>query len=132
MPTEPRRDLDVGHFEAILKERRRVMWADIRRELEKHEDQQFADLIQQSADPDDRSVADLLVDLNLSEINRDVDELRAIEYALARIRAGSYGICQSCGVPIPEARLAAIPETPLCVACQARSEEERSVRTPSL
>src|SRR5690625_2756070 len=93
---ETRRDIDFSRFEALLNARRRVMLADIRRELEKHEDQQFSDLVQQSADPDDRSVADLLVDLNLAEITRDVDELRAIESALARIRGGSYGICQSC------------------------------------
>lgn len=127
-----REDIDIREFEARLKERRREMWEDIRRELGKHEDQQFTDLIQQGADPDDRSVADLLVDLNLSEINRDVDELRAIEYALARIRAGSYGICQSCGRPIAEERLRAIPETPLCIDCQARAEEQRDTRTPSL
>jgi len=129
---EPRNDIDLSRFEAILKQRRKAMIEDISRELEKYEDQRFADLIQQAADPDDRSVADLLVDLNLSELDRDVDELRAIEYALARVRAGSYGICRSCGEPIPEERLEAIPETPLCVACQARAEEARDARTPSL
>jgi|SRR5690606_3216425 len=127
-----RRDIDISEFETRLRQRRAELWEDIRRELEKHEDQQFTDLIQQGADPDDRSVADLLVDLNLSEISRDVDELRAIEYALARIRAGSYGICQSCGRPISVERLRAIPETPLCIDCQTRAEERRDTRTPSL
>src|SRR5690606_627583 len=111
---------------------RRDMWNDIRRELEKHEDQQFTDLLQQGADFDDRSVADHLVHLNLAEINRDVEELRAIEYALARIRAGSYGICQSCGTPIAAERPEAIPETPLCIDCQERAEQQRGTRTPSL
>ncbi|MFO7285868.1 MAG: TraR/DksA C4-type zinc finger protein [Gammaproteobacteria bacterium] len=129
---EPRNDIDLSRFEGILKRRRKAIVDDISRELEKHEDQRFADLIQQAADPDDRSVADLLVDLNLSELNRDVEELRAIEYALARVRAGSYGICRACGEPIPEERLEAIPETPLCVECQSRAEEARDARTPSL
>lgn len=127
-----RRDIDIEALESQLKQRRREMWEDIRRELEKHEDQQFTDLIQQGADFDDRSVGDLLVDLNLAEISRDVDELRAIEYALGRIKAGSYGLCQSCGQPIPEERLRAIPETPFCIECQARLEEQRDIRTPSL
>lgn len=131
MPEE-RDDLDVTEFEGLLRQRRTVMLEDIRRELEKHEDQQFTDLIQQGADPDDRSIADLLVDLNLAEVSRDLDELRAIEYALARIRAGSYGICRACGEPIPEERLEAIPETPLCIDCQSRAEEARDARTPSL
>lgn len=129
---EERNDLNVAEFERLLKERRGAMWEDIRRELAKHEDEQFTDLIQQGADPDDRSVADLLVDLNLSEINRDVDELRAIEYALARVRAGSYGICRSCGRQIAEERLKAIPETPLCIDCQTQLEERRDTQTPSL
>jgi len=127
-----RQDIDITEFETRLRQRRGELWEDIRRELEKHEDQQFTDLIQQGADPDDRSVADLLVDLNLSEISRDVDELRAIEYALARIRAGSYGICQACGQPISTERLRAIPETPLCIDCQTLAEERRDTRTPSL
>jgi DnaK suppressor protein len=127
-----RQDIDVQHFQQRLQERRRVMWDDIRRELEKHEDQQFSDLIQQGGDADDRSVADLLVHLNLAEINRDVDELRAIEYALARIKAGSYGICQACGRPISTERLEAIPETPLCIDCQESAEKQRDTRTPSL
>jgi len=125
-------DIDIEELKARLEQRRREMWEDIRRELEKHEDQQFTDLIQQGADFDDRSVGDLLVHLNLAEINRDVDELRAIEYALARIRAGSYGICQSCGQQIPAERLRAIPETPFCIECQTRLEEQRDMRTPSL
>lgn len=129
---EPRHDIDSARFESILKRRRQAMIEDIGRELDKHDDQQFTDLIQQGADPDDRSVADLLVDLNLSEVSRDVDELRAIEHALARIRAGSYGICRSCGRPIAVERLEAIPETALCIDCQARAEEQRDTRTPSL
>jgi len=127
-----RQDIDIDEFKTRLERRRDELWEDIRRELGKHEDQRFSDLIQQVADADERSIADLLIDLNLSEIDRDVDELRAIEYALARIRAGSYGICRSCGQPISEERLRAIPETPLCIDCQTRAEEERDTRTPSL
>lgn len=127
-----RRNLDFDEFENLLRRRQRALWEDIRRELEKHDDQRFPELIQQRADPDDRAVADLLVDLNLSEISRDVDELRAIQYALGRIESGSYGTCQSCGRQINPERLRAIPETPLCIDCQSRAEEQRDRRTPSL
>lgn len=37
--------------------------------------------------------------------------------ALARIRAGTYGVCLGCGEPIPYSRLAAIPETQSCIDC---------------
>ena len=127
-----RNDIDFDEFEAQLRKRQKALWEDIRRELEKHEGQQFRDLIQQGADPDDRAVADLLVDLNLSEISRDADELRAIQFALGRIEAGSYGICRSCGRPINPDRLRAVPEAPLCIDCQTRAEERRNEDTPSL
>lgn len=123
--------LDTAEFEALLKERRAALRQDIERELRKHEGQQFEDIIQQWADPDDRAVADLLVDLNLSEISRDSDELRAVQYALGRIESGSYGICQSCGRQIDPERLRAIPQTPLCIDCQSRSERH-TASTPSL
>jgi len=42
--------------------------------------------------------------------------------ALARINAGSYGVCDDCGEAIAPARLAAMPEVTVCVACQARRE----------
>ena len=42
--------------------------------------------------------------------------------ALERLAAGTYGICEECGQPIGEARLAARPEAARCLACQTASE----------
>jgi RNA polymerase-binding transcription factor len=36
-------------------------------------------------------------------------ELREVEEALARLDAGTYGICEVCGKPIPDERLEAVP-----------------------
>ena len=44
------------------------------------------------------------------------------ERALARIDAGTYGVCESCGKPIGKARLLAFPRATLCVACKQRQE----------
>jgi DnaK suppressor protein len=44
------------------------------------------------------------------------------ERALARIDAGTYGVCESCGKPIGKARLLAFPRAILCVACKQREE----------
>lgn len=44
----------------------------------------------------------------------------AVTDALARIEAGTYGICINCERPIPYGRLIAMPETALCVSCGAR------------
>lgn len=44
--------------------------------------------------------------------------LREIDDALARIANGTYGICESCGEPIPLARLEVIPYARRCMKCQ--------------
>jgi DnaK suppressor protein len=43
--------------------------------------------------------------------------LARTERALAKLDAGSYGVCDACGREIPPARLAAMPDSVLCVAC---------------
>lgn len=44
------------------------------------------------------------------------------ERAIARIEAGTYGTCESCGEPIGKARLQAFPRATLCVTCKQREE----------
>jgi DnaK suppressor protein len=43
--------------------------------------------------------------------------IRQIDNALLSIREGTYGICKSCGKPIAEKRLEAIPYVALCIEC---------------
>jgi DnaK suppressor protein len=50
-------------------------------------------------------------------------EMADIQAALARIEAGTYGICDTCGVAISPARLAAFPMARRCVRCQGRLEK---------
>ncbi|HCJ48074.1 MAG TPA: molecular chaperone DnaK [Microbacterium sp.] len=45
---------------------------------------------------------------------RELDDVRA---ALALVAAGTYGVCERCGRPIPPARLEARPQATRCVAC---------------
>ncbi|MCW2600609.1 MAG: conjugal transfer protein TraR [Frankiales bacterium] len=45
------------------------------------------------------------------------------EAALARLAAGTYGICVDCGQPIAEERLLFRPEAARCLADQERFEE---------
>lgn len=49
--------------------------------------------------------------------NAGLAEITQIRAALKRIEAGSYGDCVRCGEPIAEARLDALPWTPLCRRC---------------
>ncbi len=51
--------------------------------------------------------------------------LADIEAALARVEAGTYGRCTSCGEQIPSARLEAMPAATVCVACKGGTLSRR-------
>ena len=53
--------------------------------------------------------------------------LARTERALAKLDEGTYGTCDECGEAIPPARLKAMPDSALCVACAAA---ERRVQVP--
>jgi DnaK suppressor protein len=55
-------------------------------------------------------------DLALREKNEQ--HLAAVEAALARLEAGSYGTCVRCGRAIAPERLEAIPWAAHCIDCQ--------------
>jgi RNA polymerase-binding protein DksA len=50
------------------------------------------------------------------------DMLVQSERALARIAAGTYGVCESCGEPIGKARLQVFPRATLCMSCKQKQE----------
>lgn len=50
------------------------------------------------------------------------EQLAQVERALEKLSKGTYGLCDSCGKPIPLARLEAIPQANLCLECRARQK----------
>jgi RNA polymerase-binding transcription factor len=58
-------------------------------------------------------------DLALRDHNQQ--HLAAVDAALARLDAGTYGRCMSCGSPIAAERLEALPWAALCIDCQRTS-----------
>jgi DnaK suppressor protein len=89
-------------------------------------------------DPDDEgavAVQSVVKELALSNMEREIRTLAEVELSLRRLTTGEYGICGSCGQPIPEGRLRALPWTRLCVECAgggiqrgAQKEDESSDR----
>jgi RNA polymerase-binding protein DksA len=67
-------------------------------------------------------VADLLADLDAAIIDRQIEELRDIEAAQARMQAGRYGVCVDCGQGVGFERLSAYPTAKRCIECQTRRE----------
>jgi len=61
----------------------------------------------------------------LSFIQSDSKTLKLIEEALARIKAGAYGICEDCGCAIPKVRLNFLPYTASCVRCVELEQQDR-------
>ena len=81
------------------------------------EDMESKDVIDVAADAMDRK---LLETMGTQDLNR----LKLMDNALARIEQGRYGLCMRCGKLIPQARLEAIPYAVLCIDC--KSAEEKS------
>ena len=130
--------LDSSTLEA-QKRRLRARAAELRHEildtLERSDEEQYSKVAGQVPDREDASFADLIVDVNFAEVDRDVGELRAIDDALLRINDGRYGVCEECGGPISAARLNAEPTAIRCIRCQEAFGHTRSQaprRTPSL
>lgn len=117
-----------------LERRLRARWDElreaIRETLSRADNQTYADIAGRVSDLEDQSLADLLFDVNLAEVTRDVQEVRAIERAPRRIALGTYGVCVSCGQPIERERLEAYPTANRCAACQ-RAYEHDHATTPT-
>lgn len=58
----------------------------------------------------------------MSLANNRRDLLAQAERALGRLDDGTYGVCESCGLPIGKARLQAFPSATLDVTCKQRQE----------
>lgn len=102
--------MDTAHYQTILTARR----AELQRRLERIE----TDLDQpRNPDDDDRAV-----ERNNDEVLEGLGgagqkELEAIDAALERITAGTFGTCAKCGDPISQERLKAVPHAALCADC---------------
>ncbi len=73
-------------------------------------------------DPADAGSKAFERDLELALTQNARHLLEQGERALARIDAGTYGVCESCGRAIGKARLLAFPRANLCVECKQREE----------
>ena len=61
-------------------------------------------------------------ELALAMTEMEIAELDALQEALDRMAAGTYGACTDCGKHIALARLQATPEAARCIGCQTAHE----------
>lgn len=67
-------------------------------------------------------------DHELSLMLNEREMLAQVDRALARIEAGTYGICESCQEPIGKMRVMAFPRATLCLSCKQKAEKDVSRR----
>lgn len=110
-------------MERLIKERRAAIAA-VLQDVEKAREEQYAELGGTPAsDTGDQASTDLLSDLDNAELSRDLDELRALDAALARLTGRKYGICVDCGGEIAFERLTVHPAALRCFDCQRVHEK---------
>ncbi len=63
-------------------------------------------------------------EMELRLLTEEGDVLHLIEDAIKRLANGEYGICQECGKPISEGRLAVRPYAVFCVKCKEMHEKQ--------
>jgi RNA polymerase-binding transcription factor DksA len=73
-------------------------------------DPNFADSSQVTAERGETEVLATTLTTNLADV----------EHALAKIEAGTYGVCEGCNREIAPARLEAMPATRYCIECAAK------------
>lgn len=113
----------LAQLKQVLQQRYLELQEDVRGELERSGDQRYIDLAGKVGDVGDDSVADMLVDIDTAIVDRQVQEMRAIETSLKRLAALNFGDCGDCGGEIGFARLLAYPTAQRCMPCQSRHEK---------
>ncbi len=126
LPVRPGEEPWTGSELAEVRETLETDAAGLRRDIEQAESQ-IADRLEDGI----RDAGDDEADAGAKTFEREHEFamtsnarhlLEQTERAVARIDAGTYGACESCGQPIGKARLMAFPRAVLCVTCKQREE----------
>jgi RNA polymerase-binding transcription factor len=105
---------ELNKFRSILTSRRN--------ELAKENRGRGALIVETCPDELDRIQLGQERDLAIDTLDRNAKLQRAVRAALARIDRGTFGICSECEETISMKRLAAVPWTASCIACQEAAD----------
>jgi DnaK suppressor protein len=105
------------HFRAILEQLKRDMMGDIDRTVHTMQDEATV-----FADPNDRASQESDIALELRNRDRERKLIKKVDESIARIDAGDYGFCDSCGVEIGLKRMEARPTATMCIDCKTLEE----------
>lgn len=116
-------DKQLHDLQNKLKDRFYELREEVRLEMLNSGEQPYIELAGKVHDLEEESVANMLVDLQLANIDRHIEEIRDIDTALIRIADRNYGTCSDCEAAIDEQRLLAYPTAKRCLECQSRYEK---------
>ena len=105
------------HFKRVLEALKLELSQDIDRTV--HAMQDDATVF---ADPNDRASQESDIALELRNRDRERKLIKKIDETIAKIDAGEYGYCDSCGIEIGLKRLEARPTATLCIDCKTLDE----------
>src|ERR1700694_4124607 len=88
-----------------LRKRRQVLRAEVQTQLANSDDPRIVGLKNELAATEDWVLADILGDLDIAMVTRDIQELQDVAAARARRDDGRSGTCYDCGEPIGWPRL---------------------------
>ena len=116
----PLKKADLKRFKQMLEEKRDQILQNAKSTLAEDMTLDANDL------PDEMDLAssEYLQSFTFRLRGREKSFLDKIEKALAKIEDGSFGSCEECGEEITIKRLAARPETTLCIRC--KEDQERA------
>jgi DnaK suppressor protein len=113
----------LEHFRKILSQVKGELSQDIDRTVHTMQDEATV-----FADPNDRASQESDIALELRNRDRERKLIKKIDETIAKIDAGEYGYCESCGIEIGLKRLEARPTATLCIDCKTLDEmRERQV-----
>jgi len=111
---------ELKQMESLLLVKKNILLREVEERVKKYRDansEKMTDIAEIASSASDGDVERIIAE-------EDARELKQIEDALARIKAGHYGVCEQCSRPIKKARLKAIPFATLCVSCKEEEEKE--------
>jgi DnaK suppressor protein len=115
----PLKKKDLKRFKEILLAKKTALLRNAQRTLSEDMALDTDDL----PDEMDMASSEYLQSFTFRLRGREKTFLKKIDYALAKIEKGTFGICEACEEEISLKRLEARPETTLCIRCKEDQEK---------
>lgn len=112
----------MNEFRRQLQERQDVLRDVVDDEVLHSERESYEDILGRVRDSGDNAFVDVVADLHIAALDRELEEFSDIQAALQRISQGIFGDCIDCGAEIQISRLQAYPTAKRCLRCQRHYE----------